>query len=122
MSYTLAGGDTEDTRIDAQEAAREDALDTYFTVLSNQRRRRVLDCLREYETPIALADLADEVAVREYDSPVTEIPAEEVKEIYVSLYHVHVPRIADADLIEYDQEDDLVTLLDDGQELIEVIP
>ncbi|WP_226012188.1 DUF7344 domain-containing protein [Halomicrobium salinisoli] len=122
MSHTLTGGDADDAQTDARDAAREDTLDAYFTVLSNQRRRLALDCLQEYETPIALADLADEVAVREYDSPVTEIPAEEVKEIYVSLYHVHVPRLEDAGLAEYDQDDDLVTLLEDGQELIEAVP
>lgn len=119
MSYTLTGGDAEDTQIDTQEAAREDALDTYFTVLSNQRRRYILNSLGEYETPMALADLADEVAVREYDSPVTDISAEEVKEISISLYHVHIPRMEDAGLIDYNQDDDLVTLLEDGQELIE---
>ncbi len=115
----LTGGDAEDTGTDVLEAEREDALDAYFTVLSNQRRRHVVDCLQEHRNPMALSDLADEVAVREHDSPVTEIPAEEVSEIQISLYHVHVPKMEDAGLVDYDQDDDLVTLVEDGQELIE---
>ncbi|AGB30511.1 hypothetical protein C488_07117 [Natrinema pellirubrum DSM 15624] len=93
----------------------KDAHDTAndaFDVLSHHRRRYALQCLREYETPLALADLADEVAVREHDRPLPEISAEAVKRIYVSLYHTHVPKLADADYVRYSQERDEVALLD----------
>lgn len=119
MSYTTAGENREQAQTDALEAAREDSLDTVFTVLSDQRRRYILDCLDEYDTPMALNDLAEEVAVREYDSPITEISVTQVKEVSISLHHVHVPRMEDAGLVEYERDDNLVALSEDGQEVIE---
>ncbi|OAQ52270.1 hypothetical protein HTG_11655 [Natrinema mahii] len=94
-----------------------DTANDAFDVLSHHRRRYALQCLREYETPLALADLADEVAVREHDRPLPEIPSEAVKRIYVSLYHTHVPKLADADHVRYSQERDEVALLDHAAQL-----
>lgn len=88
-----------------------------FDILSDSRRRFVFACLQEYVTPMALGDVADELATWEYDTEITEIPAEEVKSIYVSLYHVHIPRMADIGLVEYSQERDTVILAESGDEL-----
>lgn len=103
------------------EIADPDALDAIFDVLSNRRRRHVLRCLDEYDDPMALADLADEVAVREHGTALTEISAEEVKRIYVSLYHSHVPRLEDAGVVEYNQDRDLVALTSKGTGLDEYV-
>lgn len=119
MSHEPTGQNTGETQTGAFEAGHADSLDTYFKILSNQRRRQVLDCLQEYRNPMALSDLADEVAVREYETRITEIPAEKVKEIYISLYHVHIPKMADAGLVEYDQDTDLVALSEGGRTMIE---
>lgn len=83
-------------------------IDTVFALLSSRRRRYVLECLREFDEPLALADLADEVATRESDAPITEIPAESVKRIYMKLYHAHVPRLVDEGVVAYDQRRDTV--------------
>lgn len=83
--------------------------DRLFRLLANGRRRRALRCLSEHGT-LTLADLADEVAVREQEASIDQIPAEDVKRVYMSLYHSHVPKLVDADLAEYDQEADTVAL------------
>ncbi|MXV61118.1 hypothetical protein GS429_03395 [Natronorubrum sp. JWXQ-INN-674] len=59
---------------------------------------------------MTLADLADEVAIREHKSPITEISAKTVQRVYLSLYHTHVPMLEEADFVRYDQEADIVTL------------
>ncbi|WP_425607567.1 DUF7344 domain-containing protein [Natrinema zhouii] len=59
---------------------------------------------------MALADLADEIAAREKETSITDIPAEEVKRIYMPLYHTHIPKLEEADLVHYKQERDTVTL------------
>lgn len=85
--------------------------DTLFSILSRERRRYALYCLQQYRNPISLADLADEVARLEYDErTVAEIPAEDVKTIYMTLYHNHVPMMADANVVTYDQDSDSVHL------------
>jgi len=93
------------------------ALDAMFGALSNSRRREALRCLGEYDEPLALADLADEVAVAERGGPITDIRAEVVKRVYVSLYHTHVPKLEDAGLVRYDQERDIVALEPDRPDL-----
>ena len=78
------------------------------SLLHHRRRRHLVDCLHEFDEPISLPDLADEVAIREREVDLTDISAEEVKEIYLSLYHNHIPKLANIGVLEYDQETDLV--------------
>lgn len=85
--------------------------DVLFDVLSHERRRFALYCLERYQTPISLADLADEVARLEYDAEtLLQVSGEDVKEIYLDLYHSHIPRMEEANLLEYSQENDTVCL------------
>lgn len=93
------------------------ATDRVLDALAHERRRHVLHCLRNYDQTMALADLADEVAVRENETAITEITAEEVKRVYVSLYHTHIPKLQDVGVVEYSQDRDMVTLLDTADQL-----
>ncbi|WP_390190844.1 DUF7344 domain-containing protein [Halalkalicoccus salilacus] len=80
------------------------------SLLAHPRRRRALERLRTFDEPIGLADLADEGAVAERGTIISEIPVEVVKPVYLDLYHSHVPKLAEADVVEYGQESDLVEL------------
>jgi DNA-binding transcriptional ArsR family regulator len=83
-------------------------LDAIFAVLAHRRRRYVVTLLWECDEAISLPDLADEIAVRENGNPISQISADYVKEVYLSLYHTHIPKLDDADIVEYVQEQDLV--------------
>lgn len=85
----------------------EDHRDRLLRALSSKRRRYVLSFLDRLGT-LTLADLADELAEQEHDASIDQIPAEDVKSLYMSLYHQHVPKLEEAGLVEYDQERDLV--------------
>ncbi|TYL40265.1 hypothetical protein CV102_01410 [Natronococcus pandeyae] len=85
-----------------------DAVDEAFDLLADERRRLLLQVMRTYSEELTLPDAAEEVAVRENGCKVTELSAERVANVYISLYHDHMPRLVDAGLIEYDQERDLV--------------
>lgn len=91
--------------------------DRVFEALSRQRRRFALHCLQKYEDPMALADMADEIAVWENDTDIVDISAEEVKRVYISLYHTHIPKLADAGIVEYSQEQDMVALSENAEQL-----
>jgi hypothetical protein len=70
-------------------------LDVLLTVLSEPRRRRVVEYVRDNERA-TLAELAEFVAERESpDRP-------PVERIELSLYHSHLPRLVEADLLAYD--------------------
>ena len=80
-----------------------------FGLLSDQRRRLLLEVMRTYGESLTLPDAAEEVAERETGRHVVDLPAERIKRVYVSLYHDHLPRLVDAGVLEYDQERDLIS-------------
>ena len=100
---------------DSQQAREH--TNAIFGVLAHHRRRYVLRELRQHADPMSLADVADEVAVRENETPITDIPADEVKRVYMSLYHTHIPKLEAADLVRYDQERDTVLLSEQAEEV-----
>lgn len=83
-------------------------VDAVLEAVASSRRRRALDCLRRHDE-LALADLAEQVTVRESERPLQEIPAERVTDVYFSLYHNHVPTLEQVEFVSYHQERDLVT-------------
>ncbi|UPW00623.1 hypothetical protein M0R88_00630 [Halorussus gelatinilyticus] len=99
-----------------ESADRPVSLDALFDLLSDARRREALVTLFAHED-ISLPDLADEVAVAEEGEPLTRIDADDVLQVYLSLYHTHVPKLARAGLVDYDQDDDYVALTDVGRDL-----
>lgn len=113
------GGSTEALRPNASLEAL--SVDAVFDILANQRRRYVLHCLQRYEDPMAVADIADKIAMWEHETDITEISEEEVKSVSTSLDHTHIPKLVDADVVEYDQERDVVALSEDADELIPVL-
>ena len=89
--------------------ASADTIDDAFGLLANERRRLFLQVMRTYGESLTLPDAAEEVAVRETGRQMPNISAELVREVYLSLYHDHLPRLVDAGLLEYDQQRDLVS-------------
>lgn len=85
--------------------ARDDA----FELLGHPYRRALLTCLREHGESLTLADVAEEVACTVSGDPLTDIDAEVVKRVYMSLYHSHVPKLVEYDVVHYEQERDLIT-------------
>lgn len=84
--------------------------DDLFAALADATRRQVLWYLRaERETTVA--DLVDVlVGWRLGDADVVD--AAERARIAVSLHHVHLPRLADAGLVEWETDADAVVLAD----------
>lgn len=80
------------------------SFDVGFGLLAKQRRRIALSCLTDHSRAIALADLAEDVAARENEESITEIPKEEISRICTLLYHNHVPKLAAAGAVEYDRD------------------
>ena len=94
--------------LDTCEASAE-TIDNAFGLLADQRRRLLLQVMRTYGESLTLPDAAEEVAVRETGCQMPNISAERVHEVYLSLYHDHLPRLTDAGLLEYNQERDMVS-------------
>jgi hypothetical protein len=91
-----------------QRNASADTVDEAFALLADERRRLLLEVMRTYGEELTLPDAAEEVAVRETGRQVTELSAERVANVYISLYHDHMPRLVENGLLEYNQERDMV--------------
>lgn len=94
----------------SQTSAETLTLDEVFDVLANQRRRHVLHSLRDRQLPVTLIDLAKDVATREQETLNGDVPPEEVSRVHLALYHSHIPKLADANIVDYSRERDAVTL------------
>lgn len=72
------------------------ALDTYFHVLADERRRIIVDAV-DPGSSMTLDQLTREVYLREKRTD----PPEKVR---LSLLHQHVPLLVDADAVEFDHQ------------------
>lgn len=84
-------------------------LDTLFEVLAHRRRRQVLRILGENGEAMETEELARSLAASEDRDGNGEPPAEAVRSVHRSLYHVHLPKLAEVPLVEYDEERGTVT-------------
>ena len=80
---------------------RSISLDELFDILSNSRRRHVVEFLDEQGGETSFRELTDAVALRETGDPVSY---DERKRVYVSLRQSHLPRLAEAGVVEYDRD------------------
>lgn len=79
-------------------------------LLASTRRRHVLGVLAEEGASVELSALATAVAVRERG----RADDATVERVTVALHHSHLPRLAAADVLEYDREEQRVTARGDA--------
>lgn len=89
--------------------AETPSVGEWFDVLADPWRRRALGLLWRHNV-VSLPDIADEVAVADRGTSITEIPPEDVLGVYDELYREHLPSLCDVGVVEYDEETDTVTL------------
>lgn len=91
-------------------------LDELLGLLAARRRQLVLYCLETSETPMAVADLADDLIRLTTDASPPTVQ-DERERVYLSLYHRHLPKLADAGLVSFDSDRNLVGLCGDAEDL-----
>lgn len=96
------------TKIDDAEAAGRDAEQTVtgiFELLSDRRRRFALHYLLTQVGATEVSDLADQIALREGNHT-----QDRYERICTGLVHIHLPKLVDAEVIEYDPERESIEL------------
>lgn len=76
--------------------------DDLFDALSNQRRRVLLHSLQVENTPVSVEELTTKLVAWETQRPASDRSGDDREAIEISLVHNHLPKMADAELIEYD--------------------
>lgn len=79
-----------------------DGVDEALSGLSDRYRRHLIAILRDSQTPMSRTALAREILRRERGE--TEFDHVAITEIGNALAHIHLPKLADADFIDYDPE------------------
>ncbi|WP_101298136.1 DUF7344 domain-containing protein [Halegenticoccus soli] len=92
-------------------------------VLRNDRRRLVLERLRERDGTETVRDLAEHIAsVESGESP----PPRNIRQsVYVSLHQTHLPKLDDLGIVAYDANAKEVTLAEHADEVtvyLEIVP
>jgi len=99
------------------DAETEISPDLVFDLLSSQRRRMILYYLHQQEGTATVNEISKEIASMENDVPVEDLTRQQQKRVYVSLYQTHLPKLAQAGVIDYDRENGTVSLTDRVQEI-----
>lgn len=90
-----------------------------FDAIANRERRLLLRYLHECEFMVLRADAAEQVAAWERDADREAVGADERKRVEVRLQHDHLPRLRDADIVDYDERSGMVALTDAGESVAE---
>lgn len=78
-----------------------------FEVLSNQRRRFAVYAVSG-EEEVKLGTLAERIAAWENEQPLDQVTSAERKRVYTALQQSHLPRLAEAGLVDYDDRAGIV--------------
>lgn len=87
-------------------------VDTVFDLLSNRRRRLILYLLVDGEDAVQCEELARKVASLEVNDDIGEVPSEEYTRVLISLDHIHLPRLVDDGVVEYDRDEGVIVPTD----------
>ena len=112
-------------KLEDPERNRSSELDEsqIHNVLRNERRRRTIEQLREYDGTMTVDELAEHIATLESDE--SPAPRKVRKSVYVSLHQTHLPKLDDLGIVEYDQQSKELRLTERAQEVevyMEVVP
>lgn len=83
-------------------------LDEVFAALGHARRRYLLYTLVDGSSEETLPELAVKIAAWEQDKSISEVTDEERRRVHISLYHSHIPKLVDLDVLEYDEGENVI--------------
>jgi hypothetical protein len=92
-------------------------LDVVFDILKNSRRRLVLQHLVDGSGTTTLSELSQQIAAEENEKPVNALTSAERKRVYVGLYQGHLPRLDEANVVEFDDDRGTVTVGDNLEQV-----
>ena len=75
-----------------------------FTCLGHPYRRTIVNNVTEMDGPITTHKIAREIATRSDRALSDDDDTDPVESVRLELYHNHLPKLAEVDLIEYDPD------------------
>ncbi|WP_135851944.1 DUF7344 domain-containing protein [Halorussus salinus] len=96
-------------------------LDDVFAALNNPRRRYLVYTLVEGSDEETLTELATKIAAWEDDVSTDEVTDERRKRVQASLYHSHVPKLADLGVLSYDADKEVIVRAENTEQVEAVL-
>jgi hypothetical protein len=96
-----------------------------FELLRNQRRRYVLQYLKQDERPVELGDLAQQIAAWEYETTLEGVTPEQRKRVYTTLQQTHLPKMDTAGILRFDSDRGVIEGTDRTRDIsvyLEIVP
>ena len=100
-----------------QTHAKSIPTDRVFDLLGDGGRRRALSALWTADGETTLDDLAAATVARAEDVGCDDVTTDERERAAAALHHRHLPRLADANVVEYDLAEGTVELTEVAAEL-----
>ncbi|ELY59632.1 hypothetical protein C493_04908 [Natronolimnohabitans innermongolicus JCM 12255] len=124
-----------DSETDRSDTGVDDAVDEHadeplskgevFEVLRNQRRRYVLQYLKQDSRPVELGDLTQQVAAWEYETTPDEVTPEQRKRVYTTLQQTHLPKMDESGILVFDSDEGIIRATDRTRDIsiyLEIVP
>lgn len=92
-------------------------MDHVFEALSHSRRRYLCYLLLE-ATEWTLSDFAVKIASFETDNPESEVSKHQRDQVYLALYHVHIPKLVEDDVVVFDEMTEVVRPGPNAQQML----
>lgn len=113
MAHRIMAHNTDTSGSQSAGSSENSELGELLSLLAKDRRRYALYCLSDTSSQrLAVEELVEELESVERSCRATE-PSR--TELALSLQHVHLPKLNDADVIEYDQTDGQIEYQGDDQ-------
>lgn len=97
------------------------SIDEVCHLLQNERRRNVLRYLRDTDDHRKIGEIAETAAAIESDTPIDQLHHDDRKRVYIALYQVHLPKLADSGVIDYDKDRGTVAPTNAAQRLYDAM-
>jgi len=92
-------------------------IEPVYEALGHSRRRYLCYTLLE-DTEWSLADLATKIAAWENDVPDQAVTEDQREDVYVSLYHAHVPKLVDEGVVTFDDVTETITTAEHAEQVL----
>lgn len=95
-------------------------IDYVYEAFGHSRRRYLCYSLLE-DPEWSLDELARKIAAWENDDPEHAVTERTQEQVYVSLYHAHVPKLVDNGVISFDESDEEITPGENAEQVMEAL-
>lgn len=109
-----------DAGTDRSKGREQDATlpkDLIFELLKSSRRRELLEFLDRNDGRTTLSDAAEHIAAEENGIDVPQLSSQERKRVYIALYQIHLPKLDDAGVVDYEKGRGGIELRDAADDL-----